>query len=151
MASSRIETVELPELIAIGLFVEATPDELPKAIPAAWHRLFERDTGATSFLAVSLPHEDGARRELVGYLAAGKTEVPDGLTRIVIPAQRYLRLIHDGPVETIAEGFEALRHSAAVQNLFITDFRLDFGYLPGLPPGRHELHLAIANPRGLLG
>ena len=36
---------------------------------------------------------------------------------------------------------------AAVHELEATDFKLDFGYHPGLPPGRHELHVALAPER----
>lgn len=138
-----IDTVDLPEMTAIGVMVETSWDELPHAVPAAWTRLFETDTGATSFLEVSLPREAGVWRELVGYLAAKATEVPPGMTRITIPAQRYLRLIHDGPLVDIAAGFERLYAYAAVAGLVATDYKLDFGYLPGLPPGRHELHVAL--------
>jgi len=138
-----IETVELPEMIAIGVLVEAHWNDLPKAIPAAWTRLFETDTGATSFLEVSMSREGGIYRELVGYLAAKKTEVPEGMTRIVIPAQRYLRIVHDGPLVDIAAGFEKLYAHAAVAGLKATDYKLDFGYSLGLPAGRHELHVAL--------
>ena len=138
-----IETVDLPEMTAIGVVVEAHWDELPRAIPAAWTRLFETDTGATSFLEVSISRQAGIYRELVGYLAAKKTEVPPGMTRVTIPAQRYLRLIHDGPLVDIARGFEQLYAHAAVAGFKATDYKLDFGYLPGLPPGRHELHVAL--------
>jgi predicted transcriptional regulator YdeE len=138
-----IETVELPEMIAIGVLVEAHWNDLPKAIPAAWTRLFESDTGATSFLEVSMSREGGIYRELVGYLAAKKTEVPEGMVRIVIPAQRYLRIVHDGPLVEIAAGFEKLYAHAAVAGLKATDYKLDFGYSPGLPAGRHELHVAL--------
>ncbi|KQW79009.1 hypothetical protein ASC89_11925 [Devosia sp. Root413D1] len=138
-----IETVELPEMHAIGVLVEAHWNDLPKAIPAAWTRLFETDTGASSFLEVSISRDNGIYRELVGYLAAKKTEVPDGMVRIVIPAQRYLRIVHDGPLVEIAAGFEKLYAHAAVAGLKATDYKLDFGYLPGLPAGRHELHVAL--------
>ncbi|CAN7239026.1 effector binding domain-containing protein [Devosia sp. LjRoot16] len=138
-----IETVELPEMQAIGVLVEAHWNDLPKAIPAAWTRLFETDTGASSFLEVSISRDNGIYRELVGYLAAKKTEVPDGMVRIVIPAQRYLRIVHDGPLVEIAAGFEKLYAHAAVAGLKATDYKLDFGYLPGLPAGRHELHVAL--------
>ena len=138
-----IETVELPEMHAIGVLVEAHWNDLPKAIPAAWTRLFETDTGASSFLEVSISRDNGVYRELVGYLAAKKTEVPDGMARIVIPAQRYLRIVHDGPLVEIAAGFEKLYAHAAVAGLKATDYKLDFGYLPGLPAGRHELHVAL--------
>ncbi|HEV2513680.1 MAG TPA: effector binding domain-containing protein [Devosia sp.] len=138
-----IETVELPEMTAIGVLVEAHWNDLPKAIPVAWTRLFETDTGASSFLEVSMSREGGIYRELVGYLAAKKTEVPDGMVRLVIPAQRYLRIIHDGPLVEIAAGFEKLYAHAAVAGLKATDYKLVFGYLPGLAAGRHELHVAL--------
>lgn len=138
-----IETVELPEMTAIGILVEAHWNDLPQAIPAAWTRLFETDTGATNFLEVSLSREGSVYRELVGYLAAKKTEVPPGMIRITIPAQRYLRLAHDGPLVEISAGFEKLYAHAAVAGLKATDYKLDFGYVPGLPPGPHELHVAL--------
>jgi predicted transcriptional regulator YdeE len=146
-----IETIELPELVAIGIPVDARWDDLPVEVPKAWRRLFEFDTGATSFLEVSFDREFDFYHEFVGYLAASKTDVPEGLVRIVIPARRYLRTIHDGPLENITKGFESLYAYAALQGLDATDFKLDFGYQPGLPPGRHELHVAITNPKGLLG
>jgi predicted transcriptional regulator YdeE len=138
-----IEIVDLPEMTAIGILVEAHWNELPRAIPAAWTRLFETDTGAQNFLEVSISRENGFYRELVGYLAAKKTEVPPGMTKLTIPAQRYLRLIHDGPLPEITLGFEKLYAHAAVAGLQSTDYKLDFGYLPGLPDGRHELHVAL--------
>lgn len=146
-----IEIVELPEMIAIGVLVEAHWNELPRAIPTAWTRLFETDTGATSFLEVSISREGGVYRELVGYLAAKKTEVPDGMTRLVIPAQRYLRTVHDGPLVDIADGFGKLYAHAAVAGLKATDYKLDFGYLPGLPAGQHELHVALEPEPLLIG
>lgn len=146
-----IETIELPELVAIGIPVDAHWDDLPVEVPKAWRRLFELDTGATSFLEVSFERELDFYHEFVGYLAAGKTDVPEGLVRIVIPPRRYLRTLHDGPLVDIAKGFESLYAYAALHGLHATNFKLDFGYQPGLPPGRHELHVAITNPKGLLG
>lgn len=139
-----VETIELPALTAIGILVEAPWNELPRVVPAAWTRLFETDTGATGFLEVSISRDGGVYGELVGYLAAQKTEVPPGMVRYPIPAGRYLRIMHDGPLEGIAEGFSRLYAHAAATGLSATDFKLDFGYLPGLPPGRHELHVLLA-------
>lgn len=139
-----IETIEHPELIAIGFLVEAHWNELPRVIPKTWRRLFALDTGATSFLEVSVSREKGIYRELVGFLAAKKTIVPVGMVRLTIPANRYLRIIHDGPLVGIAQGFESLYAHASAQGLSATDLKLDFGYAPGLPPGRHELHIALA-------
>jgi predicted transcriptional regulator YdeE len=138
-----IETIELPELVIIGILVEAPWQALSTVVPAAWRELFAAETGATSFLEASLSVEDGVYREIVGYLAAGKSEVPAGMTKVIIPAQRYLRLIHDGPLANIAQGFGELLAYAKATRLKVTDMKLDFGYLPGLPEGRHELHVAL--------
>jgi len=139
-----IETIELPELVVIGIMIDAPWQELPKKVPEAWAALFAAETGATSFLEASLSVEDGVYREVVGYLAANKSEVPEGMVKVVIPAQRYLRLIHDGPLTGIANGFGRLLAHAEAAGLKATDMKLDFGYLPGLPDGRHELHVALA-------
>jgi len=143
--SGTIETIDLPELVAIGIPVDALWNDLPVDVPKAWRRLFELDTGATSFLEVSLAREFDMYHEFVGYLAAKATDVPDGLVRIVIPPRRYLRLIHDGPLAGIASGFGRLLAHAEASGLKATDMKLDFGYLPGLPDGRHELHVALAS------
>ncbi|MBX9454899.1 MAG: GyrI-like domain-containing protein [Rhizobium sp.] len=139
-----IETMDLPELVIIGILVEAPWQELPTTVQAAWRALFAAETGATSFLAASLSVEDGVYREIVGYLAAGKSEVPDRMTKVIIPPQRYLRLVHEGPLNGIAQGFGDLLAHARASGLTATDMKLDFGYLPGLPDGRHELHVALA-------
>jgi predicted transcriptional regulator YdeE len=139
-----IEIIELPELVAIGIEVQASWEELQREVPAAWERLFAAETDATSFLEVSLGRTAGIYRELLGFLAAARTRTPEGMSRVVIPAQRYVRLIHDGPLEDIAAGFGTLYAYAEKTGLRPTDFKLDFGYVPGLPAGRHELHVALA-------
>jgi predicted transcriptional regulator YdeE len=139
-----IETIELPELVIIGIMVEAPWQELPEKVPAAWRALFAAETGATAFLEASLSVEDGIYREIVGYLAARKSQVPEGMTKVVIPAQRYLRLNHDGPLSGIGQAFGEVMAYAKASRLKISDMKLDFGHLPGLPDGRHELHVALA-------
>jgi predicted transcriptional regulator YdeE len=138
-----IETVELPELVIVGILVEAPWQDLPDKVPAAWRALFAAETGATSFLEASLSVEDGWYREVVGYLAARKSPVPEGMVKVVIPAQHYLRLVHDGALAGISSGFGRLLAHAKASDLKATDMKLDFGYLPGLPDGRHELHVAL--------
>ncbi|CAN7512209.1 GyrI-like domain-containing protein [Rhizobium sp. LjRoot254] len=147
-----IETIELPELVLIGILVECPWPELSREVPAAWRRLFEAETGAQAFLEASLSVENGVYRELVGYLAARRTDVPEGMTKIALPAGRYLRSIHDGPLAGIAGGFGELLDHAKTAGLKATDLKLDFGYLPGLPDGRHELHVGLAaEPLRLFG
>lgn len=139
-----IEVVDLPEQVIIGILVEAPWQMLATSVPASWTRLFAAGTGATSFLEASLALEGGVYREIVGYLAAHGSDVPDGMTRVVIQPQRYLRLRHEGPLAGIAESYGRLLDHAVVAGLTPTDLKLDFGYLPGLPDGPHELHVAIA-------
>lgn len=139
-----IETIELPELVIIGILVDAPWQALPEKVPEAWRALFTAKTGATSFLEASLSVEDGVYREIVGYLAASKSEVPEAMSKVIIPPQRYLRMVHDGPLTGIAQGFGTLLAHAKAAGLATTDMKLDFGYLPGLPDAPHELHVALA-------
>ncbi|MDI6837702.1 MAG: hypothetical protein QMD99_18605, partial [Rhizobiaceae bacterium] len=81
-----IELVELPELVVIGIAVEGRFEDLSQVVPDAWNRLFDADTGATAFLEVSTGSENGVHRELVGFMAATATEVPDGTTSLVMPS-----------------------------------------------------------------
>ena len=145
-----IETIDLPELTTIGIMVEAKWEDLSRAVPAAWEQLFAAETGATSFLEVSIGREAGVYRELVGYLAAKASEVPPGMVSYSIPPGRYLRIIHDGPLDAIPDQYALLYSHAAAHGLNATDFKLDFGYSPGLPTGRHELHVAIASDQNRL-
>lgn len=146
-----IEIVELPELVCIGYEIEAERQELPALMPGLWDRLFAADTGATSFLEVSSEPAEGRFRELVGFLAARATEIPDGMTKLVLPARRYLRFSHEGPLSGIASGFQRLYDHAAAAGLKTGDLKLDFGYTPGLTDTRHELYVALEPQPLLLG
>jgi hypothetical protein len=139
-----IETVPVPELTVIGCMVEASRDDLPAAVAAAWERVFAADTGTAAFAAVSLPEENGLQRRLVGFMAAKASKIPDGMVRVDLDAGRYLRTVQDGPPVEIADGFARLHAHAEANGLKLSGIALDFGYRPGLPDGRHELHLALA-------
>ncbi|MCB1466800.1 MAG: GyrI-like domain-containing protein [Rhizobiaceae bacterium] len=142
-----IEIVELPELTVLGLHVEAPWEDLHKAVPAAWNQLFDTDTASDNFLEVSLDQDGDIFRELVGYLAAANTPVPPDLTRHIVPAGRYLRLVHNGTLSDIPSGFAQLQAYAVSKGLEATDIKLDFGYRRGLPNGPHELHVLLAADR----
>lgn len=139
-----IETVTFPELTVIGCMVEAHRDDLPAAVAAAWERVFAADTGTAAFAAVSLPEENGLQRRLVGFMAAKASEIPAGMVRVDLDAGRYLRTAQDGSAAEIADGFARLHAHAEANGLKLSGVALDFGYRPGLPDGRHELHLALA-------
>ncbi|PWC83051.1 hypothetical protein TSH100_21900 [Azospirillum sp. TSH100] len=139
-----IETVTFPELTVIGCMVEASREDLPATVAAAWERVFAADVGTAAFAAVSLPEENGLHRQLVGFMAAKASEIPDGMVRVDLDAGRYLRTVQDGPQTAIADGFARLHAHAGANGLTLSGVALDFGYRPGQREGRHELHLALA-------
>lgn len=151
-----IDTVTFPELTVIGCMVEASREDLPAAVAAAWERVFASDPGTAAFAAVSLPEENGQERRLVGFMAARASEIPDGMVRVDLDAGRYLRTAQDGPQAAIADGFARLHAHAAANGMKLSGIALDFGYRPGQPHpgqagGRHELHLALAPQLPALG
>ena len=145
-----IETITLPPLTVIGILVEAHWNELHTAVPAAWTRLFDSGLEPVAggvrdgFVEVSISREHGFYRELVGIVAESHMLVPQRMVRLDIPSNTYLTIDHDGPLVGIAQGFGALYDHASANGLEATDFKLDFGYQPGLPAGRHQLHVGLA-------
>jgi len=147
----NIEHINRSAFTAIGLLVEAHWNELPRAIPAAWNELFARQSELTpscgplgQYLEVSVQRQDGFYRELVGVIVQPDVRPPAGMVKLLIPANRYLRLVHDGPLAGITDGFQSLYDQAEAEGIEASDFKLDIGYRPGLPPGRHELLVGLA-------
>lgn len=146
-----IQCVSKPALTVVGILVEAQRDELAQAIRTAWHELFAREVELTPScgplgerLEAGISCEGDLCTELIGVVVEAGAPVPRGMVRLDVPANRYLRLIHDGPLPGIADGFRALYDRAAAEGIETTGFRLDLGYRPGLPPGRHELLVGLA-------
>jgi len=141
-----IEEVGQPDIAVIGILVECHWRDLHQKVPEAWSALFARadelPIGAR-FLEVSIAIHNGKYRELVGALATGATPVPLGMYKLIIPANRYLRLVHDGPLEDIAQDFRRMLDHAEAKGLPVNDIKLDIGYAPGLPAGRHELYVGL--------
>ena len=149
--STDIQTIDLPELICIGIAVVASPAEFPQAVAEAFETLYSTETDATAFLKISQAAPGDQIGALVGYLAARKTKIPDGLERVSIPAGQYLRLLHRGPLSEIDSSFRTLHEHAAAMGAETTGMTLDFGYLPGLADTPHELNLQLAPKPLLLG
>lgn len=146
-----IETVELPELVCIGIEVEGDRQALLRLVPDAWNRLFAAETGAKAFLEVSQPADNGRYRKLVGFLAASQTEIPAGMRQLVLPPAKCLRLSHSDRLTAIPDSFVRLERHAATKGIGLTGLKLDFGYLRGFATSRHELHAVIAPAPLLLG
>jgi predicted transcriptional regulator YdeE len=145
-----IETIKLGEMHVIGILVEAHWRDLGRVIPKAWATFFARrpelDPSCGPLgenLEVSLSWENDRYRELVGCIVGKDARAPEGMVKITIPANSYLKLEHAGPLAGIAAGFKTLLDHAMAQGIDFTDVKLDIGYSPGLPAGRHELYIGI--------
>ena len=147
MEPSPAELTELPELRVVGVEVEAPFDELRDRVPAAWHALFSRASelpapGGTGYVEASRHLGGGRYRETVGVLTGPGTPVPPGMTAVVLPAARWARLGHDGPVAQIADGFARLHEFCAGQGLRHGELKLDTGYAHE-GSGPHVLHVDV--------
>jgi hypothetical protein len=137
-------------LTAIGLVIEAPASDPYRLVPAGWHEFFARQHELEfrfQALAVRLGMNKDLRVDFLGALVPPGLEPPPGLRRLTIPANRYLRVIHEGPLTGIPAGFDRLKAALAEQSLKDSGTWLDIGYSPGLPAGRHELYIGIARFR----
>ena len=147
MDLSPAELTDLPELRVVGVRVEAPFDELRHRVPAAWQTLFSRAAelpapDGTGYVEASEHLGDGRYRETVGVLTGPETAVPAGMTAVVLPAARWARLVHGGPVEQIADGFGRLHEFCDGQGLRHGALKLDTGYTrDGVGP--HVLHVEV--------
>lgn len=145
-----VEPIRLGEMHVIGILVEAHWRDLGRVIPEAWATFFSRrpelDPACGPLgenLEVSLSRENDLYRELVGCVVGKDARAPAGMTKVTIPANRYLKCEHNGPLPGIADGFKTVLDHAMAQGVSATDVKLDIGYSPGLQPGRHQLHVGI--------
>lgn len=138
-----IAAIELEPFDIIGVPVEAHWDDLPRAVPAAWGELFRSLPETLRFVEVSLDRRDAVYREIVGYVAEAGDVVPPGMIRYRVEGGAFLHAVHEGELHQIAERFAAIYAHAEVCGIKATDFKLDFGYTPGLPAGRHELYVRL--------
>jgi len=141
--AADIETVSLGAFHLAGLEVRARWQELHTAVPAGWRALFERLPEAANFLEVSIEVLDGTYTELIGAAWAKAEPLPEGLRLLHVPANRWLHLVHEGPVATIGAGFAELYNHARDAGLTVGDLKLDFGYTRDGGETRHDLYLAI--------
>jgi predicted transcriptional regulator YdeE len=139
--------VHKTQLVAIGLVVEVPLRKPSQVMPAAWQSFFARQhelPGRFQALNVRLGANGDVAYEFVGALVPMELEPPPGMRRLMVPANQYIRAIHNGPLAGIAAGFGGLLDELKARDLKDAGIRLDIGYTPGLPAGRHELYVGIA-------
>lgn len=150
MTTIAAELTDLPELRVVGVQLEAPFEELRHRVPMAWKALLSRatelpDPAATGYVEASEHLGGGRYRETVGVLAGADTAVPAGMRAVVLPAGRWARVVHDGPLVQVAESFGRLHDWCADQGLTSGDLKLDTGY-DADGGGPHVLHVDVPTP-----
>jgi AraC family transcriptional regulator len=112
--------LEHPGLVVIGLSREYRRSDL-SGIPVHWDDLFEylaeihfADTSA--LYGVSDPATGAVPRAQFRYTAGAAVvnpaaPIPDGLTRVEVPAGRYACFLHQGPASVLGETLAAIHRS----------------------------------------
>ena len=132
----------------VGIEVVADFDDLRTAVPLAWDVLFLRQAELPRppegvFVEVSTELGEGRYREVLGVEVQPASVVPEGMSEVCVPAGRFLRHQHEGPVETVTEGFAAMYAWADENGLRLGPWKFDSGYRPGFPHNAHELLIDI--------
>ncbi|MGY5884281.1 GyrI-like domain-containing protein [Modestobacter lacusdianchii] len=152
MTTTSPELTDLPAQRVVGVQVEAPFDELRHRVPMAWQALLGRAAelpgpGGTGYVEASQHLGGGRYRETVGVLTGADTPVPAGMAAVVLPAGRWARLVHDGPLAQIADGFGRLHDWCTAQGLPSGDLKLDTGYTAD-GSGPHLLHVDVPGAPG---
>ncbi|MGY8625516.1 MerR family transcriptional regulator [Chromobacterium violaceum] len=145
------DIVALPAFRVVGL---AWSPQDEGDIPAMWQRFLEReheiaDARPGSSYGLCQPLPDGGWRYLAALQTAPDAPVPDGMAAVDVPAQRYARFRHVGPVSGLPATFQAIHGSwlpaaglAAVEGI---EFEyMDARFLaPDHPDSLTELYIPI--------
>ena len=132
----------------VGVEVEAPFGDLAELVPRAWRDLFAvpglpRPPDGR-YAELSRYRGAGRYRELVGILLPdGTASPPEGTTSGEVPAGRWLRHVHTGPVTAIGEAFGAMHEEARRLGLAVGDVKLDVGYTRDGADGPHELFVDL--------
>lgn len=144
----QMKLVTLPKITLIGLEVNAHRKDLHQQVPARWEKLFtrkaeflNRTTGSYTEVTANVGGE--IYRQIVGAEVEPGKSVPIGFSSIQIPSQLYIHFHHMGPLVQISHSFSKMHNYAGENGLATDEFKIDRGYLPGLPNSPHDLYLRV--------
>lgn len=143
-----MKVVTLPKITLIGIEVKAHWKELHQKMPEAWEQLFTRKEELTNrttdtYTEISVNVKDEIYTQIVGSEVKAGQPVPAGMTSLQIPKQSYLHFHHNGQLTEITGSFGKMYQWAENNHLAADEFKIDRGYLPGLPDSPHDLYIKI--------
>jgi predicted transcriptional regulator YdeE len=143
-----MKVVTLPEITLIGIEVKAHWKELHQKMPEAWEQLFTRKEELTNrttdtYTEISVNVKDEIYTQIVGAEVKAGQPVPSGMTSLQIPKQTYLHFHHNGALAQIADSYGKMYDYADKSDLITNEFKIDRGYLPGLPDSPHDLYIKV--------
>ena len=143
-----MKVVTLPKITLIGIEVKAHWKELHQKIPAAWNKLFTRKVELSnrttdSYTEVSANVAGEIYTQIVGAEMKAGQPIPVGMTSLQIPKQVYLHFHHSGPLAQIVDSFGKMYDYADKKGLKTDEFKIDRGYLLGLPDSPHDLYIKV--------
>ncbi len=146
-APGRVELVRRPALVVAGEPAVGAFGELGELVPAAWRRLLARsDLPAPAggrYAEASAGLGGGRYLEVVGVLLEAAADVPDECALALLPAGRWARLLFEGPVSRIGDGFGEVLAWGERNGLALGGRKLDVGYAADGREGPHELSVQV--------
>lgn len=145
--------IERPAFTVIGM--EALFREGEDGYAELWQRFIPREDEITGKLepvvsyGVCAPQPDGTVRYIAGLQVAADAQIPEGMVRFQIPAQRYAVFTHTGTAAQISASFHAIHdHLLAEHGLQARDGvdleRYDARFDdPFDPASQMELHIPV--------
>jgi hypothetical protein len=145
--------VVIPGCRLIGLYFEASWNELSLEVRRAWERLFSRSLDIPKqigdhFVRVSLWENDGLHGEFVGSTVASAVQVPTGLGSLDICSAKFVYEPCSGTEMAVRETFGSMYAWARQRSLRTDEYRIDSGYrAPGdhaIVARKHELYVRLS-------
>lgn len=143
-----MEIINKSGFAVIGIKVEAEWEELHTKMPKAWQKVKQRLDEISGrkddvMMDVSLSEVNGIYKQLIGVEVIMDAEVPDGMTKIVIPPKTYVWYQHEGELSGIAESFGKMYAWAEQQNIETGSFKIDIGYRKDGSEKTHDLYIRV--------
>ncbi len=148
--------VVIPRCRLIGLYFEASWNELSFEGHRMWSQLFSRSLDipkriGEQFVRVSLWENDGLHGEFVGSMVASTARVPTGLRSLDIPAATFIYEPCAGTAMAVRDTFGTMYAWARQRSLRTDEYRIESGYSApsdlSIAARQHELYVRLSEGR----